>query len=108
VVHDLVDPVAEGLDRASLCAGVGVTDATASCTIFLICDMHDQGGGRGVENVGGAVLGMMLSWASKKVMSQQASTELLGAPIVLLAMTSLLTDSQMKIECNGRQHTIIT
>jgi hypothetical protein len=45
-----VDPAAEGLDRASLRAGGGVTDATVSRTFFPICVTND-GGGRGVENV---------------------------------------------------------
>jgi hypothetical protein len=97
-----VDPSAKGSYRASRRAGCGVTDATASCTVVLICDTHD-GGGRSVENVErcGVWDDVVVGFEEVDV----SSAELLNATFVLLAMTGVLADSQKAIECNGRQIT---
>ena len=86
-----MDAAAEGFYRASRRAGGGVTDATAACSIFLICDTHD-GGGRSVENVERCGVGDDVVVGIEE--GDVASTELLGATFVLLAMTGVLADSQ--------------
>jgi len=79
-----------------------VTDATASCTVVLICDTHD-GGGRSVENVERCGVGDDVVVGIEE--GDVASAELLSAMFVLLSMTGVLADSQKEIECNGQQIT---
>ena len=41
MIHDVVDHAYQGLDRAGLGAGNGVTDATAPGPVLLISDAHN-------------------------------------------------------------------